>query len=301
MAKALVSGGAGFIGSHVVDILLEKGLDVIVLDDLSTGRKENLNPKAKFYVVDIRNESIHDIFKEQKPDYVFHLASQIDLRKSIKDPIKDAHINILGSLNLLEASINYGVKKFIFASSAAIYGGEVKVPTSESEEAKPISPYGISKFSIENYLEFYRKNYGLDSVVLRYSNVYVPRQNSSGEGGVISIFVNKAISDEKIVINGLGNQTRDFVYVKDIAESNFYALNLSGVFNVGTGIEISINGLFKKFVDLEKFQVEVIHGAEVSGDVKRSCFDVSRIKAKGWNPKYSLENGLKETIEYFGN
>jgi len=302
MKKVLVIGGAGFIGSHVVDALVKKGLETAVIDNLSSGNKENLNKKSKFYEVDIKDEKISHIFDREKPDYVFHLAAQINVRKSIENPIEDADINILGSLNILNNCVKNKIKKIIFSSSGgAIYGDDVKIPTSENEKEKPISPYGIAKLTVENYLEFFKRVDGLDYVALRYANVYGPRQNSKGEAGVIAIFIDNLLNNGKIIINGSGGQTRDYIYVKDIAKANLLALKLNGIFNVGTGIETNINELYKKIKNIMKVNVKLEHGEAIKGEQMRSCLDYSKIKKKEWDFDYDLDKGLKETVAYFQN
>ncbi|XOB40753.1 MAG: NAD-dependent epimerase/dehydratase family protein [Candidatus Nealsonbacteria bacterium] len=311
MSKILVSGGAGFIASHLTDKLIEQGHQVIVIDNLSTGKKENLNPKAKFYELDICDSKISQIFKKEKPETIFHFAAQIDIRKSVKDPIEDAKINILGSLNILQNFIivnqpnqyKSAVPKIIFASSGgAIYGDTDVIPTPENHLENPESPYGIEKLAIEKYLNFYKKTYGLDYVSLRFSNVYGPRQNSKGEAGVIAIFCDKMLRNEKVVINGDGEQTRDFVYVDDVVEAALSAIKKekSGIYNIGIAKETSINEIFRKIKELTNSDCQEIHGPIKSGEQKRSCLDFSKIKkALNWQPKYSLEKGLKETISWF--
>ncbi len=299
--KCLVTGGAGFIGSHIADILIKKGEEVSIIDNLSTGDIKNLNKKAVFYKEDIRNKkAIEKMFEKEKLDYVFHTAAQINVRESVENPVKDASINILGTLNLLEACRKCNVKKFIFSSTGgAIYGDNVKIPTIETEKQQPTSPYGIAKLSIEKYLYFYKKVYGIDYVSLRYSNVYGPRQNYKGEAGVVAIFINKILNNKQSVINGSGKQTRDYVYVRDVARANLLALKLNGIFNVSTGKETSVNELFKMLKKIMRINVEAVHGPAKKGEQKRSCLDYSKIKGKGWEPKTGLEQGLEATIEWF--
>jgi len=299
--KCLVTGGAGFIGSHIADILIKKGEEVSIIDNLSTGKIKNLNKKAIFYKEDIRNKkAIEKMFEKEKLDYVFHTAAQINVRESVENPVKDASINILGTLNLLEACRKCNVKKFIFSSTGgAIYGDNVKIPTIETEKQQPTSPYGIAKLSIEKYLYFYKKVYGIDYVSLRYSNVYGPRQNYKGEAGVVAIFINKILNNKQSVINGSGKQTRDYVYVRDVARANLLALKLNGIFNVSTGKETSVNELFKMLKKIMRINVEAVHGPAKKGEQKRSCLDYSKIKGKGWEPKTGLEQGLEATIEWF--
>lgn len=302
MAKVLVTGGAGFIGSWAVNNLISKGLETVVIDNLSTGEKGNLNKKVKFYEVDIRDAKVSEIFEKEKPDYVFHLAAQINVRESIKNPIEDCNLNILGSLNVLNCCVKSGVKKIIFSSTGgAIYGDDCKIPTPETGKEEPMSPYGIAKFSIEKYLNFYKNVLGLDYVSLRYSNVYGPRQNTKGEAGVVAIFIKKILSGGKPIINGSGEQNRDYIYVKDVANANILALKLSGIFNVGTGKETSVNEIFRKITNKMNSDAKEIHGSAIKGEQMRSCLDATKLINSGWKLGYDLEKGLRETIEYFKN
>lgn len=298
--KILITGGAGFIGSHLTDALIEKGNEILIIDNLSSGKMENVNPKAEFYKLDIQSPEISEIFKKNKPEAVFHLAAMIDVRKSVEDPAKDAETNILGSLNVLENCRKNGVEKIIFASTGgAIYGDADIIPTPESYPEFPLSPYGIAKLTIEKYLNYYHKIFGLSFVALRLSNVYGPRQNSEGESGVVAIFCDKIFLGRQPVINGDGEQTRDYVFVDDVVEANILALEKDkiGVFNVGTGKETSVNEVFKKLKNLSKTEIKGIYGPAMKGEQKRSCLDFSKIeKELGWTPKYDLERGLAETI-----
>ena len=301
--KFLVTGGAGFIGSHLVDRLIKGGHKVVVIDNLSTGKKENLNPKAKFYKIDICSYRISQIFKKEKPEVVFHYAAQIDVRKSVKDPVEDAKINILGTLNILENCKKYNIRKVIFASTGgAIYGDADIVPTPETYPELPLSPYGIAKLTIEKHLSYYYKVFGLPYVSLRLANVYGPRQNSKGEAGVVAIFCDKMLSKKQPIINGDGKQTRDFVFVDDVVEANISALKKDkvGIFNIGTARETDVNTLFKKLRELTDSKCAKIHGPTLPGEQKRSCLDYSEAKRElGWQPKYSLDKGLKKTVEWF--
>jgi len=303
MSKIIVSGGAGFIGSHLTDKLIEKGHNVVVVDNLSTGKKENLNPKAKFYEMDICDSNISQIFQDEKPEIVFHFAAQIDVRKSVKDPIQDAKTNILGSLNLLQNCQKAGVKKFIFASSGgAIYGDTDVIPTPETHSEKPESPYGICKLTIEKYLHFYKETFGLNYTALRLANVYGPRQNSKGEAGVIAVFCNKMLKNEEVVINGDGEQTRDFVFVDDVVNAALSSIEQekSDIYNISTGVETNINEVFKKVKELTNSNCEEIHTPSKAGEQKRSCLDNSKAKKElGWKPEYNLEKGLENTIKWF--
>jgi len=302
MAKILVTGGAGFIGSNVADRFIELGHRVVIVDDLSTGFKKNLHPQAKFYQIDIRSKEVEKIFKREKPEILCHHAAQVDLRRSLVDPIADAGINILGSLNLLYLSSKYKVKKIIFASTAGVYGEQDYFPAEENHPQRPVSPYGMAKLVIERYLSFYKERYGIDYVTLRYSNVFGPRQRPKGEAGVVAVFCERLLNREKAVINGDGRQTRDFVYVSDVVESNALALNYpeSDIFNIATGKETDINRLFG-LIKKEAFSSQKeIHGPSVEEEQKRSCLDISKVKKLlGWEPEYSLEEGINKTISFY--
>lgn len=301
--KILVTGGAGFIGSHIVDRLIKEGHKVVVIDNLSTGKKENLNKKANFYKIDIQNQKISQIFKKEKSEIVFHYAAQIDVRKSVKNPIENAKINILGSLNLLENCKRYKIKKFIFASTGgAIYGETNVIPTPETYSEYPLSPYGIEKLTIDKYLNYYYRVFGLPFISLRLANVYGPRQNSKGEAGVIAIFCDKMLSGKQPIINGDGKQTRDFIFVEDVVEANILALkkNKVGIFNICTGKETDINTIFRKLKKLTRSSCREIHGVAKHGEQKISCLDYSKVKKElGWQSRYSLEEGLEKTIKWF--
>jgi UDP-glucose 4-epimerase len=299
--KILVTGGAGFIGSHLVDALIEKGYKVIIIDNLSTGKKENINKKAKFYKIDICSPKIGEIFKKEKPKIVFHLAAQINVRKSIENPLMDAKTNILGSLNVLENCKKYKIKKIIFASSAGVYGEAKVFPTPEDHLVNPDSPYRIAKLTAENYLKFYKENFGLKFISLRFSNVYGPRQDSKGEAGVVAIFIEKLLKGERPTIFGDGNQTRDFIFVEDAVSACLKAMEYKGkkeIFNIGTGIETSINELYKTISKLLKTKIKPKYALPKPGDLKRSCLDISLAKRElSWEPKYNLENGLRTMIK----
>ncbi|MBI4744686.1 MAG: SDR family oxidoreductase [Actinobacteria bacterium] len=302
--KILLTGGAGFIGSHITDELIKEGWDVVIIDNLSTGRRENLNPKAKFYQIDIQSSDLEKIFKEEKPDYVNHHAAQVSVRNSVSDPVYDAQVNILGTLNLLENCVKQQVKKIIFASSGgAIYGEQEKFPADENHTANPLSPYGTAKLSAEHYLYYYKANYGLNYIALRYSNVYGPRQDPYGEAGVVAIFMNRIIKNMQPVINGDGKQTRDFVYVKDVVDANIKALNTGdGIFNIGTGVETSVNDLLGLIKDVSSAQIDEIYGPAKTGEQIRSVIDSSKAdKVLGWEPQISLRDGLAKTFDYFSS
>ena len=309
--KILVTGGAGFIGSHICDRLIKEGYEVCVIDNLSTGSLDNVkqhknNTNFKFFNADIRDfEKVDKIFSSEKFDCVFHTAAQMNVRESVRDPQNDAGVNIIGILNLLEASRKNKVKKFIFSSSGgAIYGDTLNIPTPETSEIKPCSPYGIAKLCSEKYLYFYKKEYGLNYTALRYANVYGPRQNPKGEAGVIAVFINKILHDEQPVINGDGKQTRDYVFVEDVVNANFLALkeNLEGEFNIGTGKETTVNEIFNELVKMSHKNIKEVHGVGAPGEQLRSCLSYGKIEnACEWKPKVELDKGLVKTIEYFKN
>ena len=300
----LVTGGAGFIASHIVDSYVQLGHDVTVLDNLSTGRKKNLNPRAKFVQQDLRDaEAMRTLFARQKFDVVNHHAAQIDVRRSVSDPVYDASVNILGVLTLLEECVKNGVKKVIFASSGgAIYGEQDYFPADEKHPTRPISPYGIAKLTTEHYLFYYKTVYGLDYVSLRYANVYGPRQNPEGEAGVVAIFTTRMLAGRPAVINGDGKQTRDYVFVGDLVRASVLALDHNGsdVFNIGTGRESDVNTLFRILNKETGSSCEEQHGPAKKGEQMRSVLDTRKISsALGWKPTVSLEEGLARTVDYF--
>lgn len=302
--KILVTGGAGFIGSHIVDEYIENGHDVVVLDNMKYGNIENINNKAKLYKLDIRDKSIDKIFEKEKFDVVCHHAAQISVSNSISDPIEDADININGTLNILECCRRNSVKKIIYPASAAIFGEPKYLPVDENHPLDMQCGYGVSKHTVEHYLEVYSKLYGLKYTVFRYANVYGPRQSSKGEGGVVAIFSEKFLEKEIPVIYGDGNQTRDFVYVKDVAKANLIALKSldNDIFNVCSGIEISINKLVSIFKKITNSSIEVLNKEERKGDIKFNYMSYEKIgKVCSWKPTYSLENGIENTINYYKN
>lgn len=299
--KILVTGGAGFIGSHLVDRLIKEGHKVIVIDNLSTGKKDNLNKKAEFYKADICFSGISRMFKREKPEIVFHLAAQIDIRKSIEDPVADAKINILGSLNLLENCKKFKAKKLIFASSVGVYGNCQTIPVKENCLLNPISPYPIAKLTIEKYLKYY-EGQGLKSISLRLSNVYGPRQIGTGEGGVVAIFIDRILKNKRPIIFGDGNQTRDFIYVTDVIGAAIRAMksSSSGVYNISTNKEITVNDLLKFiYLGLNK-KIKPIFKPFRLGEIMKSKLDYSKAKRElKWQPGYDLKKGLGETVEWF--
>ena len=301
--KIVVTGGAGFIGSHVVELYVARGHEVLIVDNLATGKRENLHPKARFFELDIRDPKTAALIRSERPDVVNHHAAQMDVRKSVADPIFDATTNILGTIELLNASREAGVAKFLFVSSGgAVYGEQETFPAPESHPTWPVSPYGVSKRSGELYAHFFLAEYGLPFVAFRYANVYGPRQDPHGEAGVVAIFSGKMLRGEPVTVNGDGKQTRDYVYVGDVARMSALALetDATGPVNVGTGIETDVNELAALLLDAAKSKSEVRHGAAKSGEQKRSVVDVRRAaEVFGWRPEVSLREGLARTVEFF--
>ncbi|MFQ5640448.1 MAG: NAD-dependent epimerase/dehydratase family protein [bacterium] len=301
--KILVTGGAGFIGSHIVDAYIRGGHDVVIVDDLSTGQRKNINPKAEFFQLGIQDDAVNAIFAKHRVDIVNHHAAQMDVRRSVTDPKFDARTNVLGTLNLLENSIKYNIKKFIFASTGgAIYGEQEIFPAAENHPTWPVSPYGITKLTCEKYLFYYGVVHKLPSVILRYANVYGPRQNPHGEAGVVAIFTKLLLAGDKPVINGDGKQTRDYVYIDDLVRINLLALEYekSDTFNVGTGIETDVNTLFRALREYSGVDVEEKHGPAQAGEQLRSCLSAEKAeKILNWKPEVTLNQGLRNTVEYF--
>jgi UDP-glucose 4-epimerase len=301
----LITGGAGFIASHIADAYIAEGHNVVIVDDLSGGFKENLNPKARFYQIDIRSEKLEEVFQKEKIDVVNHLAAQMDVRRSVADPKFDASVNVIGGLNLFESARKHQVKKIIFSSTGgAIYGEQDYFPADEEHPTRPLSPYGITKLCTEKYLFFYNSVYNIDHVILRYANVYGPRQNPHGEAGVVAIFCNKMLKGEKPIINGDGKQTRDYTYVGDVVKANLLALKHNGtaIYNVGTGIESDVNKLFYELRSHLNPSCPEQHAPAKAGEQQRSVISFKKIERElGWRPTIQFEEGLRLTAEYFKN
>ena len=299
----LVTGGAGFIASNLADAYLERGWRVTVVDNLSTGDWRNINPSAVFYELDIRDAAAADLIRELKPDVISHHAAQMDVRKSVEDPVFDAGVNIIGSLCLLEAAADAGVKRFVFASTGgALYGEPVEVPQSEAHPTAPLSPYGCAKLAIERYLHYFRVVRGLSSVALRYANVYGPRQNAHGEAGVVAIFAGRLLDGQPVTINGSGEQTRDFVYVGDVVAANLAASEAEwqGEYNVGTGVETSINEVYDALASIAGISTPAGHGPAKAGEQMRSVVDASRLRALANLPEpVAPRDGLATTFAWF--
>ena len=300
--RVLVTGGAGFIGSHVVDALIARGDAVTVVDDLSGGNMANVNPEARLERLDIRSIEVGDLVRAQRPDAIVHHAAQVSVSRSVRDPQLDADVNIAGALSLIAAAAEVG-SRFVYASSGgAMYGEAEVIPTPETHPATPSSPYGISKFAGELYLRSFSILNGLSYVSLRYSNVYGPRQNAHGEAGVVALFTTAMLEGRQPTIHGDGIDTRDYVFVEDVVRANLLALEsgTSGGFNVGTGRESSVNDLFRLLCALADSEAQEHHGPPRAGDLHRSCLDISLIgQALGWRPQFSLEDGLGKTVAWF--
>jgi len=302
MTKILVTGGAGFIGSNLVDRLIAEGNDVVVVDDLSTGKKSYINKEAKFYKLGITSRRLKKIFALERFDYVYHLAAQIDVRKSVADPVFDNEINVLGGLNVLENCREFGVKKIILSSTGgAIYGESDEIPTTEYAPTYPLSPYGINKLALEKYLNYYYQVYDLNYTILRFANVYGPRQFKGGEAGVIAIFVENAVSEKESILFGDGQQTRDFVFVEDVVSALVKARSIDcrGEINISSGEEISLLSVIEKIEKAFAKKMIIKEEAAKAGEQKRSCLSRDRAKdVLDWTPKFNLEEGIKKTIEW---
>ncbi|TNE72961.1 NAD-dependent epimerase/dehydratase family protein [bacterium] len=301
--KIVVSGGAGFIGSHIVDGLVNEGHEVHIIDDLSGGFVANLNPGAIFHKLDIRSEEIAHLWEKEQFEVLIHQAAQMDVRRSVADPIFDADINVKGFLNLMESGRKNGLKKVMFASTGgAIYGEPEYTPQDENHPLQPLSPYGITKLVTERYLFFYEQTYGIQWNALRYANVYGPRQNPHGEAGVVAIFIEKMLQNEPVFINGNGLQTRDYVYVKDVVQANLKALHYSksGIFNVGTQKETSVVTLFRNIKQLTLTSTPEEYKPAKAGEQMRSVISTKKIESElGWKCQYDLKIGLAETVGWF--
>jgi UDP-glucose 4-epimerase len=302
--RILVTGGAGFIGSHIADALSAAGHAVAVFDNLSTGRLGNVPAAAEFFEADIRDaDAVRDVFDRFRPEAIVHQAAQVDVRSSVADPAGDAHVNIVGSINVLEACREAGARRVLFASTGgAIYGEQDRFPADETHATRPVSPYGVAKLAVEAYLFYYRVAYGVEYAALRYANVYGPRQNPHGEAGVVAIFADHLLRGITATINGDGDQTRDYVYVGDVVRANVLALErgLSGVFNVGTGVETTVNQIFDGLRSRAGDGVDARHGPAKAGEQRRSCLDASKLERDaGWQPEVPLDDGLGETVAYF--
>jgi len=304
--RILVTGGAGFIGSHTVDALVASGAgEVSVLDDFSTGKREQVNAKATLYQTDLRDAAaVGSVVEQARPEVIFHLAAQMDVRRSVADPAFDAQVNLVGFLNLIESARKHGLKRVIFSSTGgAIYGEQDEFPCSEEHPRRPLSPYGVAKLATEAYLFFYKVEYGIDYLALRFGNVYGPRQDPHGEAGVVAIFCGRILDGKPVTIYGDGTQTRDYVYVGDVVRAVAAAAksSASGIaLNIGTGVETNVNDLYSTLAGIADFPTRAEHAAARPGEQKRSVISPARAERElGWRPEKKLADGLEETFKYF--
>ena len=300
--RITVTGGAGFIGSHLVDRLIEDGHTVQVIDNLYTGNKEFVHSKAQFVELDIRDPNLYSVLEEFRPDYIFHEAAQTEVSTSMSDPMLDCDINLMGLINLLNAAVKLDVKKFLMPSSAAVYGNLDTLPLNEEMIGNPSSFYGLTKLTTEHYLRIYHEAFGLPYICYRYSNVFGPRQGNGGEGGVISIFAKAIVQGSPIIIYGDGKQTRDFIYVDDVVEANILGIQhqVTGIYNVSTGISSSINLLVDEFRNISGKDIEVVYDKPRLGDIRDSVLATDKSeKELFFTVKYNLHDGLIKTYEYF--
>lgn len=299
--RVLITGGYGFIGSHVAERYFKEGYEVFIIDDLSSGKKENITIKHKSYILSVQDLKCEEIFKSYKFDVVIHLAAQVSVQESIQNPLKDMEINLVGLVNMLTLSRKFGIKKFLFASSAAVYGANEELPIEEDANCNPISPYGISKWMGESYCQKWNELYNFPSVCFRFSNVYGPRQSNIGEGGVIATFLKNVLNDRPIVIHGDGEQTRDFIYVKDVADALYRASNteLEGVYNLSTNTQASVNNLMYYLEEFHGELLDISNTAARTGDIYNSVLSNEKVKdALDWSPMFTLEQGLKQTYKW---
>jgi UDP-glucose 4-epimerase len=301
--RVLVTGGAGFIGSHVVDAYVAERHEVTVVDDLSTGLREHVHPAARFYQLDIRSSQLDEIFARERPEIVSHQAARANVRESFECPLLYADVNVLGSLNVLECCRRYDVRKVVYASTGgAVYGEPRVLPVREDHPINPLDPYGASKHHVEHYLDLYHVNFGIDFTILRYPNVYGPRQNACGEAGVVAIFTRQMLERDEPVINGSGEQERDFVYVSDVARANVLALGCGDnrVYNVGSGTGTSINRIFDVLARLTGYRRPALHRPAKQGEVFKTYLDARQVREElGWTPEVDLETGLALTVKCF--
>jgi UDP-glucose 4-epimerase len=300
--RALVTGGAGFIGSHITDALIDAGHTVTVIDDLTRGRREQVNAGATFVELDITVAGLGAAVADARPDVVFHAAAQIDVRESVRNPLHDAAVNVVGTVNVLRAAVDAGARRVVFASSGgAIYGDTDVIPTPEDHPCRPESPYGTAKLCAEAYGGTFSRQAGLEFVALRYANVYGPRQDPHGEAGVVAIFATRLVHGQPVVINGDGTQTRDYVHVHDVVRANLAAVaGPAGVYNIGTGVETDVNTLYRLLAAASGVTSNAEHGPAKPGEQRRSCLDTTGARQRlGWSPSIGFDAGARSTLDYF--
>ncbi len=298
----LVTGGAGFIGSNLTDKLVELGHNVIIVDNLSTGKRENINPDALFYEMDLNDDKLSTIFIKHEPECVFHLAAQVDVRKSVADPLHDASTNIMGTLNLLKESTNNNIKKFIFSSSGGVIYGETPEPATEDNPSSPVSPYGVAKLAGEGYIKCFAQWQGLNYTILRYANVYGPRQDLKGEAGVVSIFIGQIGQGIKSYLYGVGKLERDYVFVEDVVRANMLCIEngVNSTFNIGTGIATTVEKLHTMIEQIAARHNKKEFAPKRAGELERNVLNIERARKQlGWKPHIALKDGLKKTYEWF--
>ncbi len=303
MSRIIVTGGAGFIGSHIVDELIKQHHRVWVVDDLSSGKEENISKAAELIKLDIADPALKSIFEKTRPEYIFHLAAQKSVKKSVENPTFDAEVNIIGSLNLLENCKSFNVKKIIFLSTGgAIYGDTGMIPTPETHLENPVSPYGVAKLAVDKYLHYYHHTFNLKYVSLRLANVYGPRQDPEGEAGVVAIFLDRILTNQQPLVFGTGKQTRDYIFVDDVVKASILAMDnkAKGIFNIGTAKETNVNELFDKIKQISKTKFNKKNGDPLPGEQMKSCLSYKKFNnATGWSPRVSLEEGLQMTNDWF--
>ena len=301
--NVIVTGGAGFIGSHVVDLLLDRGDQVAVVDNLSSGKRTNLDSRASLFELDVRSPELETAFRQFRPEAVFHLAAQVSVKLSVDAPVEDAEVNVKGTVNLLEQCRAFGVRRLVYISTGgALYGEPESLPCTEEHPVNPLSPYGISKYAAEKYVELYGRLHGLEYTILRFANIYGPRQDPHGEAGVVAIFSRRMLSGQDVIIFGDGRQERDFVYVEDAARACVTALERGSrqAFNIGTGVGTTVNEVFQGLSEFADYQLEATYADLRPGDVYRIYLDASKARRElGWEPRVKLDEGLRRTLDFF--
>ena len=304
-SSVLVTGGAGFVGSHLADRLLEQGLHVAVVDDLSSGRRGHLDPKVSLHQLDIGTAELADVFRQEKPQVVFHMAAQASVARSVADPEEDARVNVMGTLNLLRMCSSFGVHRFVYSSTGgALYGNPSRLPCSETHAVRPVSPYGASKHAAESYVHAYGSSAGFMYTILRPSNIYGPRQDPYGEAGVIAIFTQRMLEKKEVTIFGSGEQERDFVYVGDVIEANLKALEqeTNEEYNIGAGYGTTVNEIFAILAEATGYKERPVYGPPREGDVFKISLDSRKAgHLLGWSPQVDLATGLRLTVDYHRN